>query len=320
MNRRFLVAGLAFLFCSNLRGGTHAPDSACSTLEVPANALLGDVRVVRGLHGDDFSARGKHERIDIDSLQYDTAARRILLIADNGPRLNADARKAQAQILDHVLSGARPEDSFPFVSARGTQIEVPFGEPRETVQQVVETTLLYTANAGNGDGFLDAVMHGIRLFKDPREGDAIIAMTLEFEKSRSATYQAVAETLAQDHIRMFGFLLGPIMKGAYFTTIGPGAGTVFVPNAQNFSTQWRLCVRGTDGNAMEGIPAVGRPFGGASDQGLADLQRHSRVLSVASPGTRRPEPAFGMDPGDVRYSSKAHADGGGDLSSLIAGL
>jgi hypothetical protein len=232
----YLVAALtAFLF-SHLQGAARTPDSACVTLEVTTNAILGDGRVVRGLHREDFSVRGKHDRIDIESVQYDTAPRRIVLIVDNGPGLNPDARKAQAQILGHILSDARPEDSFAFVSARGPQVEVPFDEPREKVRQVLETTLASGGGGGNGDGFLDAVMRGITLFKGPHQGDAIIAMASEFEKSRSATYHAVAEALTQDHIRMFGFLLGPIMKGAYFTTIGPGAGTVFVPNAQNFST------------------------------------------------------------------------------------
>jgi hypothetical protein len=192
---------------------------------------------VVGLHREDFSVRGKHDRIDIESVQYDTAPRRIILIVDNGPSLNPDARKAQAQILGHVLSDARPEDSFAFVSARGPQVEVPFSEPREKVRQVLENTLSSGGGGGNGDGFLDAVMRGISLFNGPHQGDAIIAMTSEFEKSRGGTYRAVAEALAQDHIRMFGFLLGPMMKGAYFTRVGPGATpTVFVPNAQNFST------------------------------------------------------------------------------------
>jgi hypothetical protein len=225
------------LFCGTPISPQSQFPSGCTNLAVSANALLGDGRVLRGLHREDFLAHGKRGGMEIESIVYDTAPRRILLIADNGPSLNADARKAQAQILGHILSEARPEDSFAFVSARGPQVEVPFSEAREKVQQVLETTLSSGGGRGNGDGFLDAVMHGINLFKGPHQGDAIIAMTSEFEKSRSATYHDVAKALAQGRIRIFGFLLGPIMQGAYFTTIGPGARpTVFVPNVQNFST------------------------------------------------------------------------------------
>jgi hypothetical protein len=233
-NHYLLIPGLAVFAFLELQGGTRGLDAACATLEVPANALLGDGKVLRGLHREDFSARGKRNRIDIESVQYDAAPRRILLIADNGPGPNADARKAQVQVLGHILSEGRPEDSFAFVSARGSRAEAPFSEPREKVEQALENALSSPAGGGNGDGFLDAVMHGISLFKDPHQGDAIIAMTSEFEKSRSASYQGVADALTLGHIRIFGFMLGPVMQGAYFTTIGPGAGTVFVPNAQNF--------------------------------------------------------------------------------------
>ena len=82
---------------------------------------------------------------------------------------------------------------------------------------------------------------GMGWFEKPQPGDAIVAMILEIENNKHTKYSTVADALADRHIRLVSFLLGPLMVGtAYFNMIegAPGRPTInalLVANEENLS-------------------------------------------------------------------------------------
>lgn len=188
-------------------------------MEVPVNVILPDGKLVRGLQRDHLVVQVKHDKLKIESITPDTGPRRILFVLDAGRDLPRDARKAEAEVVSYIISRAPADTSFALITARGATTEVRFEETREKVAAAI-TQLSDSSGSGSSQlGALDALSEGIEWFKKPLLGDAIVVMMSEIENNKHSRYSTVASALTDHHIRLFSFLLGPLMAGTLYTDI-----------------------------------------------------------------------------------------------------
>ncbi len=99
-------------------------------------------------------------------------------------------------------------------------MEVRLGEPREKLAAALRQLPEPAKSESGEQGALDAVMGAIGWFEKPLPGDAIVLMASEIENNKHAKYATVAKALADHHIRLFSFLLGPMLAGTVYTDIG----------------------------------------------------------------------------------------------------
>jgi len=210
-------------------------------VELAANVILPDGRLVRGLQRDHLVALAKKDRLKIESITQDAGPRRVLFVLDTGRDLPREARKSEVEVASYILAQAPEETSFALITARGISMEVRFGEPRERLVAAIRQLPESPGSGSSERGGLDALSEGMEWFEKPQPGDAIVAMIFEIENNKHTKYSTVAGALADRHIRLFSFLLGPLMAGtAYFNSIGgaPGRPTMnapFVANEENLS-------------------------------------------------------------------------------------
>src|SRR6476620_208515 len=98
---------------------SFSQQSACKTVEVPVGVISVSGDVFRGLAAEDFVGRLQKKPITVKTAAYDDGPRRVLIVADTGKKLSADSRKAEAEMIQILLAGARPEDTFAIMPARG---------------------------------------------------------------------------------------------------------------------------------------------------------------------------------------------------------
>jgi hypothetical protein len=203
MFSRFLA--LLIVFFVGL-SGSGIGQQACKTVELPVGVISITGDVFRGLAPEDFDAHIQKKPVGLKSLTYDDGARRILIVVDTNRKLSADTRKAEGILVQTLLAGARPEDTFALLPARGPGREVDFTSDRRAITEAMGAT----GKEGKEPGVLDAVMAGIEHFGAPQSGDAIVVIAAELEGNHKANAKMVAKALEEHHIRMFGLALGPV--------------------------------------------------------------------------------------------------------------
>jgi hypothetical protein len=171
---------------------------------------------MRGLKADNFVAQIKHGDLKISSVTYDTGPRRVVFIVDVGRDLSHDAKKAQTEVVSYIVSRAPAGTSFGLITSRGAKTEVPFGVPREQLAAELAQVLGNSESGSNEEGALDAAMEGVGWFGNTLPGDSIVLMTSEIENNRHTKYSTIAKALANHHIRLFSFLLGPMNIGTIY--------------------------------------------------------------------------------------------------------
>lgn len=192
--------------------------SGCS-VDVPVDVVRSPGGVVRDLKVADLVAENtRNQDLKIDSLTYDVNARRILFVLDTVHDLPSDARKAEAKMVERILSSARNVDSFALITARGTSRVVKFEQGKAAVQQAVADLAGDPKEKASAPGVLDAVSEGISWFGDPQPGDSILLMAMNFGTNHKTNAKKIAEELESRHIRLFGVALGPINLGSTVAT------------------------------------------------------------------------------------------------------
>lgn len=225
----------ALTFCDSAR----SQQNSCPPVELPVNVILPDGKLVRGLQRDHLVALAKKDRLKIESVNQDLGPRRILFVLDTGRDLSRDGRKAEAAAAANIVEKAAEDTSFALITTRGATTEVHFGEPRENLVAAIRQILEPAGKLASAErGGLDALSEGIKWFGTPQPGDAIVAMVLEIENNNHTKYSTVADALADRHIRLFSFLLGPLMAGTSFFSMGgapgrPAMNGVMVANEEN---------------------------------------------------------------------------------------
>ena len=178
---------------------------ACK-VEVPVGVISVTGETFRGLAADDFSGRVQKKPVGLKSLTYDDGPRRIAIVVDVNKKLSTGSRKAEQVLIEAMMAGARPEDTFALLPAHGPGGQVSFTTDRHAI-----TDAAGGSSAGGKDvGTLDAVMTAIELFGAPQSGDAIVVMAADLEGNHKTNAKAVAKALQEHHIRMFGLALGPV--------------------------------------------------------------------------------------------------------------
>ncbi|MBZ5543683.1 MAG: hypothetical protein LAO07_08390 [Acidobacteriia bacterium] len=167
---------------------------------------------VTNLSADAFVARDKKGPIRVLSATYDRGPRRVILVAENGKKMPAAARKIEAAVISDVLSKARTEDSFALLTARGPRVDLHFGSSREAIRAAAEQLENPPRGKPGKGGVLDAVLEATTWFQPPRAGDSIFVLALHAESKHRASFSEVRATLAVGHIRVFACELGQISQ------------------------------------------------------------------------------------------------------------
>jgi len=128
-------------------------------------------------------------------------------VVDTNKKLSADARKAEGEMVKTLLAGARPEDTFGLLQARGHGSPVKFTTDRAAIPLGLGWD---GAGGGKEPGVLDSVMEGIQWFETPQAGDAIVVIAADTEGNHKANPKMVTKALEDRHIRMFGLSVGPV--------------------------------------------------------------------------------------------------------------
>ena len=204
MASRTLIALIVFVALSI---SSQAQQASCKAVEVPVGVISANGDVFRGLAAEDFVGRMQRKAVTVKTITYDDGPRRVLIIVDTNKKLSSDLRKAEVELVQAVLAGSRPEDTFGIMPARGNGQEVKFTADRSAITQALNQ---FGEGKGKDAGILDAVMTGIEWFGEPKPGDAIILIAADTEGNHRANAKQVAKALADNHIRLFGLALGPV--------------------------------------------------------------------------------------------------------------
>jgi hypothetical protein len=220
---------------------TVARPNSCAPAEVDVNIILPDGKLIRGLKSDSFVAQLKHKDVRIDSMSYDTGPRRIVFVLDAGSDLPADAKKAEVGVVSDLIAQIPLENSLALITTRGENTKVPFGEPRESLAAALKHLLEPSRSRPPEEGALDAVLEGVEWFGKARPGDAIVMMASEIDGNQHAKYSTVAKAMADHHVRLFSFLLGPLVAGTFDNEISTNyrghlsMSSTLMPNRENLS-------------------------------------------------------------------------------------
>src|SRR5580704_5819842 len=199
----------AFLFLS----ARAAAQSQSCEIEVPANILMPNVGLARNVPSDGFVARHGSAILDIRSITEDTASRRIVLVVENGSNVNPAARKVEASVLRALVTNARVEDSFAFLTARGPRKELPFGTPRDVLLTSIGGLSSSANGKDQGRPAFDAVLEAAGWLQPSHPGDSIVFLTMGPEDPGTIEFGRVGRTLNATGIRLFGFQLGRMYLG-----------------------------------------------------------------------------------------------------------
>ena len=204
MTSRILIALIVF---AGLSITTRAQQAACKAVEIPVGVISANGDVFRGLAAEDFVGRTQKKPVPVKTITYDDGPRRVLIIVDTNKKLSSDSRKAEVELVQALLAGARPEDTFGIMPARGVGQDVKFTADRSAITQALNQ---FGEGKGKDSGVLDAVMIGIEWFGEPKPGDAIVLIAADTEGNHRTNAKQVAKALVDNHIRMFGLALGPV--------------------------------------------------------------------------------------------------------------
>jgi hypothetical protein len=204
MTSRILIALIVF---AGLSITTRAQQAACKAVEIPVGVISANGDVFRGLAAEDFVGRTQKKPVPVKTITYDDGPRRVLIIVDTNKKLSSDLRKAEVELVQALLAGARPEDTFGIMPARGVGQDVKFTADRSAITQALNQ---FGEGKGKDSGVLDAVMIGIEWFGEPKPGDAIVLIAADTEGNHRTNAKQVAKALVDNHIRMFGLALGPV--------------------------------------------------------------------------------------------------------------
>ena len=183
----------------------------CTTMDLPINVIKASGEPVQGLPASDFAVQIKKQSLAIESANYESGPRRVLLIIDTTKKLSADARRLEVEFASGIVSGAQPEDTFALLTARGITQEVKFGAGRSELMKalkVLDDSAAESGDAGRQVGPLDAVATGVAWFGEPRLGDSIVLMAADLDDNHKTNPRSVAKLLSDHHIRLFGVALG----------------------------------------------------------------------------------------------------------------
>ena len=201
----FRLLTLSILF--GLAAVCVAQQSICKAVELPVGVISVTGESFRGLNAEDFNGHIQKKSLGVKSLVYDDGPRRILIVLDASKKLSNDSRRAEGEMIETLLAGSRPEDSFALIHARGPGRVVKFTTDRGAITQEIGASGI---SDGKEFGILDAVMAGIEHFGTPQSGDAIVVIAADTEGNHKANAKTVARALDEHHIRMFGLALGPV--------------------------------------------------------------------------------------------------------------
>lgn len=255
-NIPFTITSLAGLFLF-LAPVIAAQEKACP-VDLPVGLIDNKGTLLEGLTPQDLTVRQNKQSLAIQSVKYDSAPRRVLLLMDTSARLPVDARKAEVALVRYLLSRARAADSFALLTARGPLRQVRFEEGKESVLRVLQELSADPKEAVKGENILDTMVQGVAWFGQPRPGDAILIMAdhLEesneptqfigrtvsgtgpmqgvvtdrgpsFEKQSKIKFSAVTRMLAEHQVRVFGLQLGALKAAPLASKIDPNDENLF---------------------------------------------------------------------------------------------
>jgi len=164
--------------------------------------------IVTGLTAEAFLAHDKKGPIRIQSAMIDRGPRRIVFVVENGKDINPAGRRIEAAVITHILSKARPEDSFALLTARGPRVEFRFGSTREAIRTAAQQLERPPQGKSGKGGVLDALLEATTWLQPSQPGDSIFLMTLHLEDKHRASFSKVRAAVAAGRIRVFGFQLG----------------------------------------------------------------------------------------------------------------
>jgi len=210
---------------------TSTPQNGPCTLDIPLNVLMPDTALVRGLHQDAFVARLGNSVLAIRSVDIDTGPRRIVIVAENGKRLNPAARKVEATTLGAIVRDAPPADSIGLLTAVGPHRELPLGTTRELLLPAIDDLSAPPREKGEGRSTFEVVQQAAGWLQPFQPGDSIILLTKGLAPGAPG-YDRARKALNDGGIRLFGLQLGRIFIGTYSTGTASTPGGRILPTAR----------------------------------------------------------------------------------------
>jgi hypothetical protein len=209
---------------------SSAQETPCK-VDIPVNVMLPDGALVRRLRGEAFVGQNKHGAVAIRLLAGDSGPRRILFVMETGKTVRPGARRIESAIISEICDKARPEDSFGLLTAVGPLREMKLGASVAEIRATADGLGQSPQGKGQTDGVMDALLHGVGWFQQPRPGDAIVLVAMGIDGPHRASYSKVETALAAARIRLFAFQLGQFYAGFYSTWVSTAPGGRLIPAA-----------------------------------------------------------------------------------------
>ena len=204
--------------------------------------------LARNIPPDGFIALEKSRPIPIMSVTVDRGPRRIVFVAENAQKMPDAARKIEAAVITHILSRARPEDSFALLTARGPRLELRFGSSPEAMRATAEGLANPPQVKAPGQGALDAVLEAVGWLQPPQSGDSVFVMTMGLEGKHRAKFSKVREAVATGRLRVFAMELGAgvppeVANPGVVPEPGPYPQTLTLSRGSGGAAAWEVTTR-----------------------------------------------------------------------------
>ena len=225
-------------------------------------------KLVRRLPATAFVAEDKKHPLRVQSAATDRGPRRVIFVVETGKGMPAKARKGESAAISHILSKARPGDSFGLLTAVGSRVELRFGSSRDDIASAVEGLANAPSAKSDGQGVLGSVLEASTWFQPPQPGDSIFLVTTQLEGGNKASFSSVRAALAVGRIRVFGFQLA---GDRLFLPTYPGS----TEGSVSYFDKLFALTGSTGGMAY--LDVMGGP-GEPTDSQLEDLRREADTM------------------------------------------
>ena len=165
-----------------------------------------------GLSLEAFVATEGKRSIPVLSAEPRSGPLRIAFVVENGRRVTAAQRQVESAALKAILSVARRDDSFAFLSTAAPRAAVPFGSSRNAIELASERQSELKHKEPRDGGVSSALRASVQLFGTPQEGDAIILLARTVAGSQRA---GVRSALTSRGMRLFSLGLDAMVESGW---------------------------------------------------------------------------------------------------------
>jgi hypothetical protein len=195
-----------WLFALGLTAASFmAEEDPCLDRTVAVNVQAEDQRSVTGLTASNFRGKIHGKPVQIVSVSYDTAPRRIVILLDASGSM-ADKWALELNLVYRVVSSAPNQTAFALLTF-SNQVEDKYDFTQNPAVVEQELIKLKRKTPHGKTALLDSLLAAVNLLRPANRGDAIFLVSDGGESASKSSERVVKDAILQSASRVFTFLM-----------------------------------------------------------------------------------------------------------------